>query len=64
MKILSSINKISNIRYFSNVSRGLKPFLLNEFKNIYIKKNILAVLDNNNEINQYYELFKNYFKEF
>ena len=56
MKILSSIKEISNIRYFSNVSRGIKPFLLDELNNIYIKKNILAVLEDNNQINQYYEL--------
>ncbi|MBF96325.1 MAG: Transcription-repair-coupling factor [Alphaproteobacteria bacterium MarineAlpha9_Bin4] len=61
MKILDNLKNISTIRYFSNVNKGVRPFLLNEIKNIYSKKNVLVVLDNNNEINHYYYLFKNFF---
>ena len=62
MKLLSNIKEISRFIYFSNVSKGIKPFLINEVYNICDYKKIIIVLDNNIEIEQFYNLFKNFFK--
>ena len=65
MKILGNfkeISKNSKIRYISNVNTGIKPFLINQLQSVYDTKNILLVLDNNNEIRYYYKILTNYFK--
>ena len=65
MKILGNfqeVRKNSNIRYISNVNKGIKPFLIDQLKSVY-DKNILLVLDNNNEINYYYKILANYLKK-
>ena len=62
MKLFNSIKEISKYKYFSNVNEGIKPFLLKELNNIYSEQNIMVILNNNSEIDQYYDLFKNYFK--
>ena len=61
MKLFNSIKEISKYKYFSNVNEGIKPFLLKELNNIYSEQNIMVILNNNSEIDQYYDLFKNYF---
>ena len=66
MKILGNfkeVRKNRNIRYISNVNKGIKPFLIDQLKSVYDKKNILLVLDNNNEINYYYKILANYLKK-
>ena len=63
MKILGNfkeIRKNSNIRYISNVNKGIKPFLIDQLKSVYDKNNILFVLDNNNEINYYFKILTSY----
>ena len=64
MKILDNSNnlsKISNIKYFSNITKGIKPFFINEFNYIFNNKKILVILNDNTEINEYYNLFTDYF---
>ena len=61
MKLFNSIKEISKYKYFSNVNEGIKPFLLKELNNTYSEQNIMVILNNNSEIDQYYDLFKNYF---
>ena len=61
MKLFNSIKEISKYKYFSNVNEGIKPFLLKELNNAYSEQNIMVILNNNSEIDQYYDLFKNYF---
>ena len=66
MKILDKIKYTSNntnIRYFSNINNGIKPFLIDELQEKHSKKKILLILDNNNEINYYYNLLKKYFNK-
>ena len=65
MKILDSLSvdvSDKNIRYYTNVNNGIKPFLINELKSKLNNKRILIILDNNDEINYYYSLFIDYFK--
>ena len=41
MKILGNfkeVRKNSNIRYISNVNKGIKPFLIDQLKSVYDKK--------------------------
>ncbi len=63
MKILDKVKNNSNVKYFSNVNKGIKPFLIDELQEEYKQKKILVILDNNNEINYYFNLFKGYFKK-
>ena len=66
MKILDNLKDLTkdiNIRYFSNINKGIKPFIINELQEEYSNKKILVILENNNEISYYHNLLKNYFKK-
>ncbi len=61
MRLFSSIKDIRQVKYFSNVNKGIKPFLINEIYRTYSDKSIMVILENNNDIDLYYNLFKNFF---
>ena len=66
MRILDSfesLDDLSNIRCFSNVTKGIKPFLCHEIKKKYHNKNMVIILENNHQINEYYEIFTKFFRE-
>ena len=62
MKILDCSKEIADTKYFSNVGKGIKPFLIKEVSSVFFDKHIMIILNDNNEINYYYNLFNDYFK--
>ena len=44
MKILDKIKNNGNVKYFSNVNKGIKPFLIDELQEEYKQKKILVIL--------------------
>ena len=62
MKILDSSKDIAKSKYFSNVGKGIKPFLIKEVSSVFSDKHIMIILNDNNEVDYYFNLFNNFFK--